>query len=131
MQALYWLSRQSQIHRTAITYAYHEYPSDPELSIERLRDKSNLPEFKQICERLLSCISQVTLKEAFADLEAERDHMLRIRELVQTQQINSKRAKCSPISQAPLWVMVVGHFIVPIGVLAFNEIMTLAPQLGF
>lgn len=131
MATLYWLSRQSQIHKTAITYAYHEYPSDPELSIERLRDKSNLPEFKQICERLLSTVSHVTLKEAFSDLEAERDHMLRIREMVQQQAIQKKRRQCSPISRAPLMAMVVGHFLMPIVVLAFNEMMALAPQLGF
>ncbi len=131
MQALYWLARQSQIHKTAINYAYHEYPSDPELAIERLRDKSNLPEFKQICERLLSTVSNVTIKEAFSDLEAERDHMLRIREMVQQQSTMKKRRQCSPISRAPLMIMVVGHFLVPICVLAFNEIMALAPQLGF
>lgn len=131
MLALYWLSRQSQIHKTAITYAYHEYPSDPELAIERLRDKSNLPEFKQICERLLSTVSNVTLKEAFSDLESERDHMLRIREMVQQQAAQRKRQQCSPISRAPLMVMVVGHFLMPICMLAFNEIMALAPQLGF
>lgn len=131
MEALYWLSRQSQIHATALIFAYHEYPSDPELAIERLRDKSNLPEFKQICERLLSTVSNVTLKEAFSDLEAERDHMLRIREMVQQQAIDKKRRQCSPISRAPLMVMVVGHFLGPICILAFNEIMSLAPQLGF
>lgn len=131
MEALYWLSRQSQIHRTALVFAYHEYPSDPELAIERLRDKSNLPEFKQICERLLSTISAVTIKEAFSDLESERDHMLRIREMVQEQAIEKKRRQCSPISRAPLMVLVVGDFLMPIVVLAFNEIMSLAPQLGF
>lgn len=131
MEVLYWLSRQSQIHETAITYAYHEYPSDPELAIERLRDKSNLPEFKQICERLLSTVSNVTLKEAFSDLESERDHMLRIREMVQERAVERKRRQCSPISRAPLVVMVVGHFLLPICILAVNEIMSLAPQLGF
>lgn len=131
MQALWWLSRQSQIHKLAITFAYHEYPSDPELAIERLRDKSNLPEFKQICERLLSTVSNVTIREAFSDLEAERDHMLRIREMVQQQAIDKKRRQCSPIALSPLYVMVVGHFLVPICVLAYNEIMALAPQLGF
>lgn len=131
MEALYWLSRQSKIHASAITFAYHEYPSDPELAIERLRDKSNLPEFKQICERLLSTVSSVTIREAFADLESERDHMLRIREMVQEKVVEKKRRQCSPISRAPLMVMVVGHFLMPICVLAFNEIMSLAPQLGF
>lgn len=130
MEALYWLGRQSRIYQTAIYYAYHEYPSDPELAIERLRDKSNLPEFQQICERLLSCISQITLKEAFMDLESERDHMLRIREMVQTNYVEKKRRQCSPISRAPLMIMVFGHVLMPIGVLAFNELSSMMEQLG-
>lgn len=130
MEALYWLARQSRIHQTAIYYAYHEYPSNPEMAIERLRDKSELPEFQQICERLLSTISQVTIKEAFSDLESERDHMLRIREMVQTQAIEKKRRQCSPISRMPLMLLAFGHMMMPIGVLAFNEIKNMMTQLG-
>lgn len=48
MEALYWLARQSRIYQTAIYFAYHEYPSDPELALNRLKDKSSLPEFQQI-----------------------------------------------------------------------------------
>lgn len=130
MGALFWLARQSRIHQTAITYAYHEYPSDPELSLERLRDKSNLPAFQQICERLQSTISQVSIKDAFGDLEAERDHMLRIREMVQTNAIEKKRRQCSPISRAPIMIFAFGHFLMPIGVLAYNEITNMMTQLG-
>lgn len=63
MEALYWLARQSRVYQTAIYFAYHEYPSDPELALNRLKDKSSLPEFQQICERLLSTISQVTIEK--------------------------------------------------------------------
>ena len=130
MEALYWLARQSRIHQTAIYYAYHEYPSNPEMAIERLRDKSELPEFQQICERLLSTISQVTIKDAFSDLESERDHMLRIREMVQTQALERKRRQCSPISRAPLMALAFGHMMMPIGVLAYNEITNMLTQLS-
>ena len=130
MEALYWLARQSRIYQTALCFAYHEYPSDPELALSRLRDESALPEFKQICERLLSTISQVTIREAFSDLESERDHMLRIREMVQNNAIERKRRTCSPISRAPLYIMAVGQVLVPIGILAFNELTNMLGQLG-
>ena len=130
MEALYWLAKQSRIYQTAIYFAYHEYPSDPELAINRLQDKSALPEFKQICERLLSTISQVTIREAFSDLESERDQMLTIREMVQNNTIERKRRQCSPISRAPLMAMVVGHVLMPIGVLAYNELSSMLNQLG-
>lgn len=130
MEALYWLARQSRIYQTAIYFAYHEYPSDPELALNRLKDKSSLPEFQQICERLLSTISQVTIRDAFSDLESERDHMLRIREMVQNNAIEKRRRICSPISRAPLMLMMFGHVLMPIGVLGFNEITNMMGQLG-
>lgn len=130
MEALYWLARQSRIYQTAIYFAYHEYPSDPELALNRLRDKSSLPEFQQICERLLSTISQVTIREAFSDLESERDQMLSIREMVQNNTIERKRRQCSPISRAPLMAMVFGHVLMPIGVLGYNEVTNMMGQLG-
>ena len=130
MEALYWLARQSRIYQTAIYFAYHEYPSDPELALNRLRDKSSLPEFQQICERLLSTISQVTIREAFSDLESERDQMLSIREMVQNNTIERKRRQCSPISRTPLMAMVFGHVLMPIGVLGYNEVTNMMGQLG-
>ena len=130
MEALYWLARQSRIYQTAIYFAYHEYPSDPELALNRLKYKSSLPEFQQICERLLSTISQVTIREAFSDLESERDQMLSIREMVQNNALERQRRQCSPISRAPLMAMVVGHVLAPIGILAFNEITNMMGQLG-
>ena len=130
MEALYWLARQSRIYQTAIYFAYHEYPSDPELALNRLKDKSSLPEFQQICERLLSTISQVTIREAFSDLESERDQMLSIREMVQNNTLERKRRQCSPISRAPLMAMVVGHVLAPIGILAYNGITNMLGQWG-
>lgn len=130
MEALYWLARQSRIYQTAINFAYHEYPSDPELALNRLKDKSSLPEFQQICERLLSTVSQVTIREAFSDLESERDQMLSIREMVQNNAIERKRRQCSPISRAPLMAMAFGHVLMPICILGFNEVTSMMSQLG-
>lgn len=130
MEALYWLARQSRIYQTPLYFAYHEYPSDPELALNRLKDKSSLPEFQQICERLLSTVSQVTIREAFADLESERDQMLSIREMVQNNTIERKRRQCSPISRAPLMAMVLGHVLMPIGVLGYNGVKNMLGQLG-
>lgn len=130
MEALFWLSRQSRIYKTSLNFAYHEYPSDPELALERLRDKSNVPEFQQICQRLLSTVSQVTIKEAFEDLESERDQMMEIRKIITDKNMEAKRRRCSPISRAPLYAMVVGELLMPIAVLAINEFSNMLEQLG-
>jgi hypothetical protein len=130
METLYWLARQSRIYQTALYFAYHEYPSDPELALDRLQDKSAVPEFKQICERLTSTISQVTIREAFSDLESERDQMLSIREMVQNNAIERKRRRCSPISRAPLMIMVFGYVLAPILIFGITEGKNMLGQLG-
>jgi hypothetical protein len=130
LDALYWMARQSHIYKTALYFAYHEYPSDPELALSRLGDKSQVAEFKQICERLKTTVSQVTIREAFSDLESERDHMLRIREMIQNSSIERKRRLCSPISRAPLMATVFGHVLMPIVVLAAREFISMLTQLG-
>ena len=130
LDALYWLARQSRIYAYALTFAYHEYPSDPELALSRLRDKSHLAEFKQICERLMSTISQVTIREAFADLESERAHMIRVREMVQEATIEKRRRRCSPFSKAPLYIMIIGYVLTPIAILVINEGKSILEQLG-
>lgn len=130
METLYWLAKQSRVYKTDLYFAYHEYPSDPELALNRLRDKSTVPEFQQICERLLSTISKVTIREAFADLESKRSQMLSIREMVQNAAIERKRRRCSPLSMAPLWLLIIGEFLVPIAILAYQQGSIILTQIG-
>lgn len=130
MSALYWLARQSRVYQIPLYFAYHEYASDPEQAIARLQEQSSLPEFKQICERLLTTISQVTIREAFSDLEAERDQVLSLREMVQTDTITKRRAACSPLSKAPLIATIVLMVVVPIFYLVVNEGISVIKQLG-
>lgn len=130
MQALYWLGKQSRIYKHVINFAYHEYASNPELAVERLRGRSTLPIFQQICERLLTTISKVTIREAFADLEAEKDHILHIRESVQNNALQKRMGVCSPVSLAPMFCVLLGFAVVPVMIVAVMEFTKIAESLG-
>jgi hypothetical protein len=129
LSVLWWLAKQSRIHKNALVFAYHEYPSDPEKALNRLKDKSPLPEFHSIVERLLSTVSQISLAEAFSELIAEREHMLAIREMVYEKVIGQRRALASPISRAPLIACALGYTLLPIALLAFAEFAKIYSQL--
>ena len=131
LDTLYWLEKNSTVHKDALLYAYHEYPSDPEKALNRLKSKSAVPEFHQICDKLISTVSEVSLKEAFPDLIGQREHIMKMRETIQLDAIAKKRRLASPISLTPLVLLVLGHVLAPIGILGYQEFVNTLSKMGF
>jgi hypothetical protein len=121
LDMLHQLSQHSRIHRDMFLYAYQGYASNPELELSRLQAKTPLIDFKRFIGKLKLSISDLSLKEAYSDLLIEREHILRIRDLTITASIDRKRGYCGPLSMIPLGAMIIGEFLVPIGLLGYNE----------
>lgn len=117
------LARFSRVHKDMFMYAYQGYPSNPDLELTRLRSKTPLVDFKRFIDKLRLSVSDLSLKDAFSDLLIEREHILRLRDMAITASIDRKRSLCGPISMAPLAVMIIGQFLVPIGILGYHEFM--------
>lgn len=131
LDTLYWLEKNSIVHKDPLLYAYHEYPSDAEKALNRLKSKSAVPEFHQLCDKLLSTICEVSLKDAFPDLISQREHTMKMRETIQLNAIENKRRIASPISLTPLVLLVIGLVIAPIGLLGYQEFTNTLGNLGF
>lgn len=124
LETLYWLEKQSRVHKHAILDAYHEYPSDPDLALNRLKARAFVPSFRRMVDKLLLTIHQISLADAFSDLVTERDHVMRIREISQNSILSKKRAFVSPLSMAPLVLTAVLYILVPLGILGFREFIS-------
>lgn len=124
LESLYWLEKQSRVHKNAILDAYHEYPSDPDLALNRMKAKAVLPGFKRMVDKLILTIHQISLAEAFSDLVTERDHVMRLREISQNATLSKKRTYVSPLSMAPLVLTAILYILVPLGILGFKEFTT-------
>lgn len=131
LEAIYWLERTSKIHKSILLYCYHEYPSEPELAVERLKSKVNLPEFQNMCDKLISTIHSVSLREAFGDLIQDRQHMMSIKEMVQDSTIKKKRMLASPLAMSSLFVLAVGHVLGPIAILGIHEFKKAFEDMGY
>ena len=131
LSVLYWLEKNSSVHQDALLFAINEYPSDPELALERLKSKSTVAEFHHMCDKHITTIHQTSIKEAFADLITERTHIMRIREMVQENTIESKRVIASPLSLAPIFALAIMHILAPVGILGFAEFTKVFQQAGF
>ena len=131
LAAIYWMIQTSKIHKDILLFCYHEYPSNPELSIERMKSKVNIAEFQNMCDKLISTIHYITLREAFADLVQEREHIMQLRELVQDSTIKKKRTIASPLAMGSLFALCVGHILLPIAILGIQEFMGAFEEMGF
>lgn len=127
---LYWLGKQSKIHHDVLVYAFHEYTSDPDLALERLKDTSTVPEFERMCDQLESTISDISLREAFASLLNDRAHMMAMREVAQKYTVDKKRVKSTKFAWAPAVLTGVGYFLAPIGILGVKQFIDTFSQFG-
>lgn len=130
LSVIYWLSKSSDIHKDILTYCYHEYVRYPEYAINHLKSKSASVEFSAMCDKLLTTIYQVTLAEAFEDLVSERENTMKVREVVQLDQLKSKRNIAGPIATAPMMVWMVAVFIIPIAIVAVRSAISMLGQLN-
>ncbi len=131
METLYWLEKQSRVHKHALLDAYHEYPSNPDLALNRLKAKAVLPDFQRLVDKLLLTIHQISLEEAFSDLVSERDHVMRIREITQNATLSKKRMFVSPLAMGPLVLTAFLYILIPLGVLGFREFMDALSNVNF
>lgn len=121
MELLYEMYQQSRVHKDILLYCYHAYPSNPMLELSRLQSKLVLPEFRRFVGSLKQTVSDISLQEAFSDLELQRNHIMIMRKRQIEKTIQSKRVLCGMLCMLPLGLLVLGEFIVPIGYLGFME----------
>lgn len=130
-EVIYWLGRNSSIHRDHLNFCYQEYPADPEKAIARLKKNSVIPEFHQLCDKLALTAFRISLEEAFSDLVPERSHLMKIREMAQDNELTVKRNKSSPLAQAPLYVMIFGLVVGPVLILGISQYMQTMSSMNF
>lgn len=131
LSVLGWLAQASDIHKDILQFCYHEYVRWPEHAIQRLQLKSASAEFSSMCEKLLTTISQVSLAEAFEDLVSERQTTMKNREVVQLEQLKSKRSIAGPVAMAPMGVWMVAVFLLPVAIVAVRSFTSMMGQLDF
>jgi hypothetical protein len=116
-----WLTRQSTIHKEMLRAAYHNFPSQPERELERLKSRVSLPAFKYFVDKLKLTVSELPLTEAFSDLLTERETFMRLRRIATEATIEKKKMLCNYLSYAPMLLFTLSEFLYPIGYLGVSE----------
>lgn len=121
LETLDWMQRQSDIHKNLLIDCYHEYPSNPEIALQKLKSKVSIDDFRRTVDRLLLTVHQISMLEAFGDLIVERDHTLRIKEMTQDKALQKKRSMARPLAMTPIYAVILLYFILPVGYLGVME----------
>lgn len=124
LDALEQMSQISKIHKEMLLYCYHSYPSNPDKELYRLQNKTPIMEFRRFVGKMRLSTVDLSLREVFCDLELERDFIQEQRNLKMRQAIDKKRTLCGSLSKIPMWLMVFGEFLYPVGYLGVTELMS-------
>lgn len=111
---LEWMERYSNIFRVAISKCVNNYESGAWEALEELKNDVSYPKFTGIVESLQTAVEKIPIKDAFDELETEREYYQEKRKDSNERLISRKGMIGKIIGFAPMIVLFVGYLIVPL-----------------
>lgn len=118
---LNWLQRFSVAFKKPITIAIEEFDSGQEVALVKLAENNTFEPFQQIVERLKLTIVRLSIKEAFNDIEMEREFYLEQRREDQKRSLDSKKQIGEFLGLGPIVCLTFIYLIFPIIYIGVKE----------
>ena len=127
---LEWLERYSYAFKDAIATALNNYEAGASESLEELKDRIPNKDFKRIVDGLLSAVERIPVREAFDELETERNFYYEKRKESNERLIDKKVRLGKVIGFAPMIILLAGYFIGPLMLVSVMQMTTYFEQMG-
>ena len=111
---LEWLERYSNIFREPISRCVNNYEAGGWEALEALKEEVAFPQFIQIVESLQAAVEKIPIREAFDELDNEREYYQAKREESNERLIKRKGMIGKIVGFAPMVGLFVGYLIVPL-----------------
>ena len=124
---LEWLERYANIFKEPISKCVNNYEAGAWEALEELKNDITFPQLITIVESLQAAVEKIPIKEAFDELDTEREYYQEQRKASNEKLISRKGLIGKGIGFAPMVVLFVGYLIVPlvvIGVLSMSSAFT-------
>ena len=118
---LEWLERYANIFKEPITRCVNNYESGAWEALEELRNDITFPLFTRIVESLQSAVEKIPIREAFDELDTERDYYQEKRKESNNRLISRKAMIGKVIGFAPMICLFVGYLIIPLVVIGLGS----------
>ena len=111
---LEWLERYSNIFREPISKCVNNYESGAWEALEELKGEIAFPQLIQIIESLQAAVEKIPIREAFDELDNEREYYQEKRKESNERLIKRKGMIGKVVGFAPMISLFVGYLIIPL-----------------
>ena len=124
---LEWLERYSNIFREPISKCVNNYEAGAWEALEVLKEDVSYLPFIRIIESLQAAVEKIPIKDAFDELDSEREYYQEKRKESNNRLISRKGMIGKAIGFAPMVCLFIGYLIVPlvfIGMMSMSDTMS-------
>ena len=124
---LEWLERYSNIFREPISKCVNNYEAGAWEALEELKEDVSYLPFIRIIESLQAAVEKIPIKDAFDELDSEREYYQEKRKESNNRLISRKGMIGKAIGFAPMVCLFIGYLIVPlvfIGMMSMSDSMS-------
>lgn len=124
---LEWLERYADIFKEPISRCVNNYEAGAWEALEALKNETNYQLFIRIVESMQAAVEKIPIKDAFDELDSERDYYQAKRRETNERLISKKAMIGKVIGFAPMVCLFVGYLIIPlvyIGLTSMSSSMT-------
>lgn len=124
---LEWLERYSNIFREPISKCVNNYEAGAWEALEELKNEVSYQQFVRIVESLQAAVEKIPIKDAFDELDSEREYYQEKRKESNDRLISKKGMIGRGIGFAPMVCLFVGYLIIPlvfIGMMSMSSSMS-------
>ena len=127
---LEWLERYSYAFKDAIATALNNYEAGATEALEDLKDRVPNKDFKRIVDGLISAVERIPVREAFDELETERNFYYEKRKDSNERLIQKKVSMGKAIGFTPMIILIAGYFVGPLMIVSIMQMATYFTQMG-
>lgn len=118
---LEWLERYSNIFKEPISRCVNDYEAGAWEALEELKNSVSFVKFTRIVESLQAAVEKIPIKEAFDELDTDRDYYKERRKETNDRLISRKGMIGKAIGFAPMVCLFVGYLIIPLVIIGMTS----------
>lgn len=126
-----WMERFAIIFREPISICLQDFDSGPDEALDLLNITVSFEPFQQIVERLKLCVTRISIKEAFDDIEMERQFYIEKRKEDQNRTLETRQIMGTFTSLTPIVCTFLMYLVIPMMYITVIKSTETISQLGF
>ena len=127
---LEWLERYSNIFKEPISKCVNNYEAGAWEALEELKNSVTNQDMIRIVESLQAAVEKIPIREAFDELDADRDYHQQKRKDTNDQLVSRKGLIGKGVGFAPMICLFVGYLIIPLVIIGLTSMSTTMSQMG-